>query len=185
MLLKFFLFFFIFFNYSLNLHADQKQLIINRLLEIDNITFSFNQTTAKKTETGTCFLVFDNKLKCSYLDKNQKEIIINNKKLVIIQKRYNKIYSYPVSKSPFVKILSKNSLIKLVKESDIELSNNISLTYLDENEKKIIVLFEKKNYNIAGWQIQDRFQNQINFSLKIQRTNTEVDDDLFEIPSIN
>ena len=185
MLLKFFLFFFIFFNYSLNLHADQKQLIINRLLEIDNIIFSFNQTTAKKTETGTCFLVFDNKLKCSYLDKNQKEIIINNKKLVIIQKRYNKIYSYPVSKSPFVKILSKKTLIRLIEESNLETNDNISLTYIDENKKKIEVFFEKKDYDLIGWKIEDEFKNEIFFSLRIQNTNIDIDNDIFKIPSIN
>ena len=77
-------------------------MIINKLLKIDNLTFSFKQITNNKTETGTCFLVFDNKLKCNYLDKNQKEIIINNKTLVIMQKRYDKIYFYPISNSPLI-----------------------------------------------------------------------------------
>ena len=185
MLIRIFLIFFLFINYSLNSAADEKQSIINQLLEIDNLTFDFKQIIRDKTETGTCFLVFDNKLKCIYVDKNQKEIIINNKKLVVMHKRYDKIYFYPISKSPFLKILSKNSLINLVRESNLEINDNINLVYLDENQKEITVFFERKNYNLTGWKIKDEFQNEIYFSLKIQSTNTLIDDSLFKIPSIN
>jgi outer membrane lipoprotein-sorting protein len=183
--LRYLLFFFVVFNYSLNLYANEKQLIINQLLEINNLTFNFKQTTEGKIETGTCLLVFDNKLKCNYIDEIQKEIIINNKTLVVVQKRYDKIYFYPISKSPFLKILSKNSLISLVRESNLELNDNINLIYEDENEKKITVFFEKKNYHLIGWEMQDKFQNKIYFSLKIQNVNTKIDDSLFKIPSIN
>ena len=102
-----------------------------------------------------------------------------------MQKRYDKIYFYPISKSPFLKILSKNSLINLVRESNLEINDNINLVYLDENQKKITVFFERKNYNLTGWKIKDKFQNEIYFSLKIQSTNTLIDDSLFKIPSIN
>jgi outer membrane lipoprotein-sorting protein len=181
--LRFFLFFFLLFSYSLNLIAKEKESIINRLLEINNFTFNFEQTIQGKTETGTCFLVFDNKLKCIYADKNQKEIIINKKTLVVIKKRYDKIYFYPISKSPFLKILNKNSLINLVRESNLELNNNIDLVYFDKNGKKITVFFEKKSYDLIGWEIEDKFQNEIYFTLKIKNKNTEIDNDLFKIPS--
>ena len=155
------------------------------MLEIKNFTFNFEQITQGKIETGNCLLVFDNKLKCNYIDKNKKEIIINNKTLVVIQKTYNKIYFYPVAKSPFLKILGKKSLINLVIESNLELNDNIDLIYVDENKKKIIVSFEKKNYDLIGWKIEDKFQNQIHFSLEIQSKNTEIENNLFAIPSIN
>tara|TARA_B110000211_G_scaffold9678_1_gene10232 strand:- start:1021 stop:1578 length:558 start_codon:yes stop_codon:yes gene_type:complete len=183
--LRIFFFAFLVFNYSLNLYANEKEAIIDQLLKVNNFTFNFEQITQGKKETGTCFLVFDNKLKCNYIDENQKEIIINNKKLVVMHKRYNKIYFYPISKSPFLKILSKNSLINLVRESNLEINDNINLVYLDENQKEIIVFFERKNYNLTGWKIKDEFQNEIYFSLKIQSTNTLIDDSLFKIPSIN
>ena len=185
MFLRIFLFFFFVLSYSLNLYANEKQSIINQLLEINNLTFNFEQITKGKIESGTCSLVFDNKLKCNYIDQDQKEIIINNKTLVVMQKRYDKIYFYPISKSPFLKILSKNSLINLVRESNLEINDNINLVYLDENQKKITVFFERKNYNLTGWKIKDKFQNEIYFSLKIQSTNTLIDDSLFKIPSIN
>ena len=157
----------------------------NQLLNVDNLTFNFEQVTEGKMETGTCLLVFNNKLKCNYIDDKQKEIIINNKTLVVMQKRYGKIYFYPISKSPFVKILDKNSLISLIRESNLEINDSIDLIYVDKNEKKITVFFGKKNYDLVGWKIQDTFQNEIYFSLKIQSVNTEINDNIFKIPSLN
>ena len=185
MFLRIFIFFFLFFNYFLNSYANDKQLIVNKLLEIDNFTFSFEQITQGKVETGTCLLVFDNKLKCNYVDEKQKEIIINNKTLVIMNKKYDKIYFYPISKSPFLKILSKSSLINMIKKSSLELNDNIDLIYINENNKKITIFFEKKKYNLVGWKTEDKFQNEINFLLKIQDINTEIEDGIFKIPSIN
>ena len=185
MFLKIFLYFFLLFNYSLNSYADEKQLIIDKLLGINNFTFNFEQNTQGGIEIGNCSIVFDNKLKCNYIDDKQKEIIINNKTLVVKNKKYDKIYFYPISKSPFLKILNKKSLINLVKESDLELNNNIDLVFVDKNEKKITVFFDKENYELIGWEINDELQNKIYFSLKIQNINTEIKDDLFKIPSMN
>ena len=93
-----------------NVQANEKQYIIDQILRINNFTFNFEQITKEKVENGSCLIQFDNKLKCNYNDKLQKEVIINNKKLVILQKRYNKIYYYPVSKSPFLNILNKKKI---------------------------------------------------------------------------
>jgi outer membrane lipoprotein-sorting protein len=182
---RYLIIFFFSFSFSLNLSASEKQQIINQLLKVNNFTFNFEQISKGKIETGTCFLVFDNKLKCNYIDKIQKEIIINDKTLVVIKKKYNKIYFYPISKSPFVKILNKNGLINLIKESNLEINDNFDLVYFDKNEKKITISFEKKNYELIGWRMKDILQNEIFFSLKIQNTNTQVDDNFFKIPSIN
>ena len=172
-----------FFSFFLNLSANEKQLIIDRLLKINNFTFNFEQITKKKRETGNCLLKFNNKLRCSYDGKRQKEIIVNNKKLAVLQKRYDKIYLYPISKSVLTNILNKDKLIMLIKNSDLRLGKNIELIYLDEGSKKITVFFEKKNHTLIGWEIEDEFQNEIYFSLKINKTNTAIDNDYFTIPS--
>ena len=125
MFLKVLITFVFFFNFVQNTQASEKQSIIDRFLEINNFSFNFEQITKEKIETGSCLLEFDNKLKCSYNDKLQKEIIINNKTLVVLQKRYNKIYYYPVSKSPFINILSKKKLINLIQKSNLILKDNI------------------------------------------------------------
>ena len=171
-------------NFSLNLQADNKQLIIDRLIEIDNIKFDFEQTINEKKETGKCILVFDNKLNCNYQDSMHKEILINGKRLVIKHKRYDKIYFYPVANSPFMNILNKKNLISLIRKSSYKLKNNIELTYVDENNNKIKVFFDNNNYYLIGWNVRDQLQNEINFSLKITFINSKFDPKLFRIPRL-
>ena len=182
MFIKFFTLLFVFINIFFNIHATEKQLIINRLIEINNLTFDFIQLTNNKKEVGTCVLAFDNKLVCDYQDSIQKRIIINDKTLVVQQKRYNKIYFYPISKSAFIKIFNKDSLINLIKKSDYQLDNNIRLTYIGRGEEKIIIFFKKSNYDLVGWEVIDQLQNTINFSIKIKYVNNEINPKIFKIP---
>tara|TARA_B110000027_G_C16050099_1_gene269538 strand:+ start:383 stop:946 length:564 start_codon:yes stop_codon:yes gene_type:complete len=181
---KIFIFLIIFINFSLKLYADEKQLIINRLQNINNITFDFEQKTNKKKEIGTCVLVFDNKLSCDYKDSFQKRVLINNKTLVIHQKRYDKIYIYPISNSPFVKIFNKNSLINFIKNSDYRSDESIELTYRGENKEKIKIFFENGSYNLVGWSVVDQLQNTIYFSIKIKHINSEINPKIFKTPSL-
>ena len=179
---KFFIVLLLFINFLLNLNANEKQLIINQLIDINNITFDFEQLTNQKKEVGTCILVFDNKLRCNYQDSMRKEIVVNGKTLIVKKKRYDKIYFYPISSSPFMKILNKDSLLNLIKKSNYALNNKIELTYTDNNNK-IIIFFDKENHNIVGWQVDDQLQNKINFSLKIKSINSVFDPKIFLIPS--
>jgi len=182
---KFFIFFFISISISLNLKADEKELIISRLIDINNITFDFEQITNDKKEVGSCILAFDDRLSCDYKDSMQKNILINGKNLVIQHKRYNKIYFYSVSNSPFIKIFNKDNLINLIRDSEYQLDNNIVLTYLDSNKEKIIIFFRKDNYDILGWRVIDKLQNVINFSIKINHVNSEINSKIFKIPPMN
>ena len=95
------------------------------------------------------------------------------------------MYYYPVSKSPFINILSKKKLINLIKKSDLELKDNIQLIYRDENQNKIIVFFDKENYELIGWLLQDNFQNEIYFSLQIKKINSKIDKNYFKIPVLD
>ena len=160
---KFFILLFIFINFLPNLYANEKKLIINRLINIHNITFNFEQITNEKKEIGICILVFDNKLKCKYKDSMQKEVLINGKTLVVSQKRYNKNYFYPIANTMFVNILNKKKLINLIEKSSYKIKKNIELSYVDENNKRIITFFEKENYNLIGWKVSDQLQNNIFF----------------------
>ena len=173
------------FNFFLDVQANDRKNIVDRLSEIRNFSFNFEQTSGKKIETGNCILEFDKKLKCNYKDKLQKQIIINNKTLVILQKKNKRTYFYPISKSPLLNILIKNKLIALIQKSDLILNENIELVYLDENQKMITVFFEKKNYELIGWLIEDEFQNEIYFSLNIENINSEIHKNHFKIPSLS
>ena len=146
--------------------------------------FTFDQLINEKTEKGTCFLEFPGKLKCNYFDDKNKELIINNKSLAITQKRYNKTYHYPVTNSPFLKILYKDELLEIVQSGKLEFSGKmIKLIYLSNNE--ITVFFDKKTLDLKGWQIIDQYNNNINFSLNIIAKNDIFKKGTFKIPEIN
>ena len=180
---KFFLIL-LFTSFSFNLSANQKDQIITQLNNLNSLEFAFNQLVNGKLEKGSCLLEFPGKLKCEYFDDKQKELVINNKRLAITQKKYNKTYYYPISKSPFLNILYKDRLLEVVKSGKLELSEQIiKLIYSSENE--ITVFFDSNTLNLKGWEIIDQYNNNINFSLNIVSKNDIYDKDTFKIPKIN
>ena len=170
--------------FTFNLYANEKNKILNQLEDLKSLEFTFKQIINEKTEQGNCLLEFPGKLKCEYFDDKQKELIINNKKLAITQRRYNKTYYYPISKSPFLNILYKEKLLEIVKAGEINTENKLlKLIYL--GEKEINIFFDKKTLDLRGWEIIDQYNNNINFSLNIISKNDVYKKDLFKIPEIN
>ena len=170
--------------FSFKLSANEKLKIISKLENLNSLEFTFNQFINDKIERGSCLLEFPGKLKCNYFDDKKKELIINNKKLAITQKKYNKTYYYPISKSPFLNILYKDKLLEIVKSGKIKISSQvIKLIYINEN--KITVFFDKKTQDLKGWQIMDQYNNDINFSLKIISKNDKYAKEIFVLPKIN
>ncbi len=181
---KFFKIFIFFILVSTNLSANEKDQIVAKLNNLNSLEFTFDQMVNNKTEKGSCLLEFPGKLKCDYFDDKKKELIINKRRLAITQKRYNKTYYYPISKSPFLNILYKDKLLEIVKSGKLELSDQIiKLNYLSENE--IIVFFDKKTLDLKGWQIIDQYNNNINFSLNIVAKNDVFKKGTFKIPEMN
>ena len=169
---------------SANLSANEKDQIVAQLNNLNSLEFTFDQIINEKNEKGSCLLEFPGKLKCDYFDDKKKKLIINKKRLAITQKRYNKTYYYPISKSPFLNILYKDKLLKIVKSGKLELSDQIiKLIYLDDNE--ITIFFDKKTLDLKGWQIIDQYNNNINFSLEIVAKNDVFKKGTFKIPEIN
>ena len=174
----------IFILLTLNLSADEKNQIVNQLNNLNSLEFTFDQIINDKTEKGSCLLEFPGKLKCNYFDGKKKELIINNKKLAITQKRYKKTYHYPVANSPFLNILYKDKLLEIVRSGELESSNQIiKLIYL--GDKQITVFFDKKTLDLNGWQIIDQYNNNINFTLNIIAKNDTFKKGTFKIPEIN
>jgi outer membrane lipoprotein-sorting protein len=184
LLFKKYLLVIIFILFSFNLFANEKDQIINQLKNLNSLEFTFNQLTNDKMEKGNCLLKFSGKLKCEYFDNKEKEIVINNKKLAITQKRYNKTYRYPISKSPFLNILYKDKLLAIIKTGELKITKNIiKLIYLNENE--ITVFFDRKTLDLKGWEIIDQYNNIINFTLNIISKNDIYKKGTFKIPAID
>ena len=180
---KFYKIFTIFILLSVNLSADEKDQIVTQLNNLNSLEFTFDQIINDKTEKGSCLLEFPGKLKCDYFDDKKKELIINKKRLAITQKRYDKTYYYPISKSPFLNILYKEKLLEIVKAGEVEKENQIiKLIYLDENE--INILFDRKTLDLKGWKIIDQYNNNINFSLNIISKNDIYQKGTFTIPEM-
>ena len=174
----------LFISFSFNLSASEKDQILTQLKNLNSLEFTFDQLVNEKLEKGSCLLEFPGKLKCEYFDNKQKELVINNKRLAITQKKYNKTYHYPISKSPFLNILYKDKLLEIVKSGKLELTEKvIKLIYLSENE--ITVFFDRKTLDLKGWKIIDQYNNKINFSLNIISKNDVYKKGTFKIPDIN
>ena len=180
----FFKIFIFFILLSVNLSANEKDQIVVQLNNLNSLEFTFEQIINDKTEKGSCLLEFPGNLKCDYFDDKKKELIVSKKRLAITQKRYNKTYYYPISESPFLNILYKDKLLKIVKSGKLELSDQIiKLIYSDDNE--ITVFFDKKTLDLKGWQIIDQYNNNINFSLNIIAKNDVFKKGTFKIPEMN
>jgi len=174
----------LFISFSFNLSASEKDQILTQLNNLNSLEFTFDQLVNEKLEKGSCLLEFPGKLKCEYFDNKQKELIINNKRLAITQKKYNKTYHYPISKSPFLNILYKDKLLEIVRSGKLGSTEQlIKLTYLSENE--ITIFFDKQTLNLKGWKVIDQYNNKINFSLNIISKNDAYMKGTFKIPNIN
>ena len=174
----------LFISFSFNLFASEKDQILTQLNNLNSLEFTFDQLVNEKLEKGSCLLEFPGKLKCEYFDNKQKELVINNKRLAITQKKYNKTYHYPISKSPFLNILYKDKLLEIVRSGKLGSTEQlIKLIYLSENE--ITIFFDKQTLNLKGWKIVDQYNNKINFSLNIISKNDVYKKGTFKIPDIN
>ena len=107
----------LFTNYFNSLKAIEKISIINNFNSSETLKFNFTQKS---------------------FDKNQKELIINNRVLVIYHKRYKKVYRYPVSKSFFIDILNKEKFSKLISSGEsLQNKNFYEIKYSDEKKGEI------------------------------------------------
>ena len=164
--------------------SDDKLSIINNLNNINTLEFNFTQKTVNKKKEGMCFLSFPKKLRCNYSDNKQSILIVNNNDLYIYQKRYKKTYYYPLKNSILKKILDKGELINLKETGSLSYSEkNIYLTQINDNENKTIIIFDKENFNLIGWEIYDQLNKKTSFLMKIKNINKQISLKIFNLPS--
>ena len=103
--------------------------------------------------------------------------------MAITQKRYVKTLFYPLSKSTFINILSKNELIKIINESNTIIDDYINIIFIDKNNIKTLIKFDKKKFLLAGWTSSDQYNNQIVFEIEITSVNQMINNNVFTLPS--
>ena len=164
--------------------ASNKEEIVRNLKEIKNLDFKFEQNINGKIENGNCTIEYPKKIFCEYARSNNKILVSNGKSLVV--KTITSYYRYPIEKTPLNFILDKNFLIEKINtlEERIVDGSFINYTIIDKGNE-INIFFDKKTFNLIGWQNTDVYQNfNITFISSI-RKNRVITKDLFKLPTQN
>ena len=141
-------------------------------------------TRKGKIENGRCVIEYPKKIFCAYKSGNKKILVSNGKTLVI--KTNVSYYLYPLKKTPLNLILDKNYLLRKIKDSDERNVDDkfINYTFVEENNE-LNIFFNKKDYNLVGWQTLDIYQNlNITYLSSIEK-NKSLNENLFILPKQN
>lgn len=183
-MIKKFLIFFFFLIFSTEAFAEIKKNIIQKLKNIENLSFNFEQNINDKKETGNCTIKYPKKIFCQYNLKNKKILVSNGKSIVI--KTLTSYYIYPIEKTPLDLILDKEFILDKIKNSNQRIVNDNLINFnFFQNENEINIFFDKKTFNLIGWQTLDVFQNLSMTYLNSIIFNKELQSDLFKLPPQN
>ena len=181
-MLKFILLIFLF-SLSNQVHANNKNQIINKIKNTSNLNFDFEQNINGKIELGNCTIQYPKKMFCKYNKKN-KIMVSSGKSLYI--KTISSYYRYPLNKTPLNFILDKNFLLKKIYELNEEIVNNSLIKFtIKENNQSIEIFFDIDNYNLIGWQTKDIYQNTAITLLYSIKSNQIIDQKIFKAPTLN
>ena len=181
-MIKFFLFLLVFFFIQNNVNASKKNNVVAKLNKIENLSFNFIQTIDGKDEKGECVIKYPKKIFCEYEKRNGKIIVSNGTSLVI--KKGQQYFRYPIKSTPFEFLLDKNFLIKKIKSEPLKEANEKYLFFqIDENNNNINVFFNRDDYNLVGWQIEDVYQNLSVTYIFNSVINKKIDEKIFKLPA--
>ena len=178
------LFVIIYFSIISSVSASIKENIIKKFSDIKNVSFDFEQNINGKIEKGNCVIEYPKKIYCRYNLSNQKVLVADGKSLVI--KTLSSYYFYPLEKTPLDTILDKEYLLKKIKNIDQrEVSDDFINFNFIENENEINLFFDKKTYNLIGWQTVDIYQNVSITYLSAIKRNQKLKKEIFKLPQQN
>ena len=169
-------------NFNNIASSSIKENIINNLINIDNLSFKFEQNINGKVEKGNCIIEYPKKIFCKYNILSNK-ILVSNGKSIVIKNDNGSYYRYGIKKTPFNYLLDKNFLINEIKNLNERIVDNklINFTILkDKNE--INIFFNKNNFDIIGWQTLDIYQNLNITYLYSLRKNQTIKKNIFKLP---
>ena len=167
--------------FTSNTFASFKNNIIENLSNIENISFKFEQNTNGKIENGECIIEYPKKIYCEY--KIKKKLLVSNGNSLVI-KTASSFYIYPIQKTPLNLLLDKDFLLKKLKNIEGKKINNKFISYnFTENDNKISLFFDRKSYNLIGWQTTDIYQNINSTFLSSINKNISIKENLFKLPT--
>ena len=168
---------------ALKASAENKDKIVKKLKDTDNLNFQFEQNINGKIDNGVCTIEYPKKIYCKY-SKNGKILVSNGKSLVI--KTLSSYYRYPLKKTPLNLILNKSFLINKIYDLNEKIIDQSYINYtIMDNENKIDIFFDIENFNLIGWQTNDIYQNSTLTLLSSISINKKIDKNLFILPTQN
>jgi len=164
-----------------NSKGSEKDKIIENLKKINSIKFNFTQITNNVTENGNCLIVYPKKMRCVY--DEDKEIIVNDDYLFLINKKEDKNYNYNIKDTPLGVMLDKENIIE--KLSKVEKFNKIDkniIAIVDiSSQESIEIYFNSKEMNIVGWKIKNYDKSTLEFLMNNISININTNEK-FETP---
>ena len=179
---KIIIIFFILNSYNIAI-SSIKENILSKLKQTNNLSFNFVQTIKNENENGNCIIEYPKKIYCEYKNIDQKIIVSNGKSLLIKNRNSGISYIYPIKNTPLALLLDKDYLISKINILDPRDIDNKYLNFrIFENNNEINIFFDKKTFNLIGWQIEDIYQNLIITFISSLRINQKIDNDIFILP---
>ena len=180
---KYYLIIFIFFLLIESVDSIKNNIVKN-LQNINNISFDFEQNINGKTENGNCIIEYPKKIFCKYNLKNKKILVSNGNSLVI--KTQSSYYLYPLEKTSLNLILNKEFLITKISNLKERIIGDKFINYsFVENDNEINIFFDKKSFNLIGWQTLDIYQNLSITYLNSIIKNKKIKKNQFQLPAQN
>ena len=176
-----FVIYFLFINISF---ADLQTNLINKIAATKTLSFNFKQKIAEKVEVGSCVIKYPLLMKCDYENFKQKSVISNGRTVVIIKKKYKKIYRYPIRTTLLFIILQKEKILNLIRKNKPTTINSslIEFQLIDNKSNKSKIFFDKNSLEFIGWETKDAYSNNVSFIISNLKTNMIIDDKFFKIP---
>ena len=173
--------YFLFINISF---ADLQTNLINKITATKTLSFNFRQNIAEKEEVGSCVIKYPLLMKCDYENIKQKSIISNGKTVVVIKKKYKKIYYYPIRTTPLFIILQKEKILNLIRNNKpTKINPNlIEFELIEKKSSKLKIFFDEKSLEFKGWETKDAYSNNVSFIISNLETNKIIEDKFFKIP---
>ncbi len=162
-----------------------KKNVINNLINIQNLSFKFEQNINGKIESGDCIVEYPKKIFCEYNDQNNK-ILVSNGKSLVIKTRNGNYYRYPIKKTPLNYILDKDYLINQIKNLKERIIDDQFINFkIIKDDNEINIFFDKKDFNLIGWQTLDIYQNLNITFISSLKTNQKLKKNIFKLPALN
>ena len=181
-----FLTIFLVLNFYNSALSSPKEKIISKMEQTNNLGFNFTQTIDEKIQKGSCIIEYPKKIFCEYDDANKKIIVSNGNSLVIKNRNSGIFYIYPLKKTPLGLLLDKNYLISSIAALE---PRNIDDKYLVfkifKKNNTINIFFDKKTYDLVGWQTEDIYQNLAITFISSVKVNQNIDSSIFVLPKKN